>query len=76
MSHKLVKILSSDDREVRQETKWCLVEVSCGDECTLCQGEYFGAGAGCEYETKIVDSGGIECEECLAIINKYKAIKL
>ena len=77
MSHKIVKILSGDDLVPRENPVWCLVVKACGDSATFCDGEYFGYGASsCKYEVKIVESGGITCEECLKKINEIKQIKL
>ena len=77
MSHKIVKILSGDDYVTRENPVWCLVQSSCGDSATFCDTEYFGFGASsCEYEVKIVESGGITCEKCLEKINAIKEIKL
>ncbi len=55
MSHTIVKILSGDDFEERENPVWCLVDEKCGDSATFCSGEYFGYGASsCKYEVKTV----------------------
>lgn len=77
MSHKVVRILSGDDFELRENPVWCLVSESCGDSATFCDTEYFGYGASdCKYEVKFVESGGITCEKCLKKINEIKKVKL
>ena len=77
MSHKIVKILSGDDYEVRENAVWCLSEESCGDSSTFCDNEYFGYGASsAEYEVKIVEKGGITCEKCLRKIKRIKELKI
>lgn len=73
----LVKILSSDDGEKRDNPVWCLVHVITGGNATLCGGEFFGEGeSSCSYETKRTERGGITCEECLRIIKEIKSVKL
>ena len=77
--NNLVKILSSDDGEPREEDlkNWHFVIISCGDPCTLCEGEYFGAGqSGCDFETKQVKRGGITCPKCIEMIKMFKSVKL
>lgn len=73
----LVKILSSDDGEVRIDPVWCLISPNPTGAQTLCQGEFFGYGeSGCEYETKEVKKGGITCPRCIDHIKQIKAVKL
>jgi len=77
--NNLVKILSSDDGEIRDKENqvWCLVETVCGDSATFCQGEYFGFGAsGCEFEVKTVERGGITCPRCIERIKTIKSVRL
>ena len=59
--NNLVKILTSDDGEPREETEqyWHLVYNETGAQ-TFCEGEFFGYGeSACEYEEKSVERGGI-----------------
>ena len=74
--NNLVKILSSDDGEKREEKKWCLIVNYTGSQ-TFCEGEFFGFGeSGCEFETKTVKRGGITCRKCLRKIKDVKKVKL
>ena len=78
LTHKLVKILSSDDGEPRDKhlQYWHWILTDTGNH-TLCEGEFFGYGeSACEYEIKTVKRGGITCPKCLEIIKEIKAIKL
>lgn len=73
----LVKILTSNDGEIRDNPKWHLSTDMCGDKCTLCESEYYGFGAsGCKFETKQVEKGGITCDKCIDIIKNIKQVKL
>lgn len=77
MGHNVVKILTGDDYEERENPVWCLVIDSCGDKATFCENEYFGYGvSACTFEYKEVETGGITCPNCLAQIQLIKDIKL
>ena len=77
MPHTIVKILSGDDFEERENPVWCLVDEKCGDSATFCSGEYFGYGASsCKYKVKTVEKGGITCPDCLKRIKIIKDIDL
>ena len=77
MKYGIVKILSGDDLEERENPVWCLVVEKCGDSATFCSGEYFGYGASsCVYEYKLVESGGVTCPDCLNRILRIKEIKI
>lgn len=73
--NKLVKIISDDDGEKKDNPKWCLVD-PCNEQgnAALCTQEFFGDGEStCVYETK---DGKITCPDCILILNIYKKIKL
>jgi len=77
MAHSIVKILSGDDLEERENPVSCLVIERCGDKSTFCHGEYFGYGASaCKFEFKTVEKGGITCPDCLKRIKAIKDIDL
>lgn len=79
MGHTVVKILADYNGLPRdkEEQVWHLVVEACGDSSTLCQGEFFGIGAGTEeFKTKEVKRGGITCKDCLDTIKLIKSIKL
>ena len=77
MAHTVVKITVDDSGSEKESPKWCLSIVSGGDPMAACTGEYYGMGqSDCEYKCKTVESGGINCPDCLALIRSYKAIKL
>lgn len=76
MNH-LVKILSDDSGEKRDNPVWCLSHEITGGNATLCGGEFYGEGeSGCDYKIKSTEKGGITCEDCLRIIRKIKSVKL
>lgn len=75
--NRLVKILTDDLGEKRDNPKWCLIHEIAGGNATFCGGEYFGSGeSGCEFLTKKSKRGGITCPDCLEKIKIIKAVKL
>lgn len=75
--HNLVRILSSDDGEKRDDPVWCLVEPTSFGDATFCQGEFFGAGESCcEYKLKSVKRGGITCSRCLERLQFARTVVL
>lgn len=77
MRHTVVKLLITHDGEKVEKQKWHLAVTDCGDNNTLCTGEFYGCGAGIEeYKTKEVERGGVTCEDCLREIKYIKSIKL
>jgi hypothetical protein len=77
MAHRVVKILSGDDYEKRENPVWCLIVKSNGDSATFCDTEFFGYGASaCRFETKEVEKGGITCPNCLEKIKLIQSINL
>lgn len=76
---QLVKIIKDDDGVMINDSKWHLSDpVSLGAfGVVFCTGEVFGSGeSNVEYDLKMVDRGGIECETCLERLRIYKSIKL
>ena len=77
MEYEVVKILTGDDYEERENPVWCLVRTICGDRATFCAGEYFGYGASsCTFEVKYVKENGITCPDCLEEIKRIKNLKI
>jgi len=77
MGHHVVKILTSDDGDKRENRVWCYVVNTDATNRTFCGGEAFGYGeSSCEYKDKVVEKGGITCPKCLAMIREIKAVKL
>jgi hypothetical protein len=74
--NQLVKILSSDGGERRENPVWCLWNTFDGSPRTVCGGEAFGKGEShCEFEMK-EDERGITCPKCKEITRFFKAVKL
>lgn len=77
MAHLLVKILFDEDGEPYENKHWHYVVNTGGSNNALCTGEVFGYGEGnAKVKTKIVQKGGITCEECIAFIKLLKEVKL
>lgn len=76
--NNLVKIIRDDDGVLIDNPVWHLVDPANNlGNATLCTGEFFGYGeSSVEFELKMVDHGGIECENCLKKIFIYKSVKL
>lgn len=74
-NNHVVRITRDDDGEKKKGAKWCLIDpCNYQGRATLCTAEFFGEGeSNCEYETKV---GNITCPDCIAIITRYKKIKL
>jgi len=78
MTHKVVKIITDDYGEQKKNKNvWHLSILSCGDPCTLCEGEFYGMGqSNCTYKEKIVKSNGVTCIECLKHIDYFKRLNV
>ena len=75
--YHIVKILSGDDYEEKENPVWCLVSDICGDRATFCSNEYFGFGvSSCKYEIKTVNKNGVTCPDCLEKIKKIKSLNI
>lgn len=76
----LVKLLTHDDGEKidKDEQVWHLSDPNTEQgERVLCTQEFYGYGeSGCEFKTKTVKIGGIECDDCKKIIKLYQDVKL
>lgn len=72
----IVKILSGDDGEIRDNPVWCLIHPMDSDPSTLCQNEYFGEGqSSCTFELKEGKVKDLTCPSCLAFIRHIKKLK-
>lgn len=77
MTNSLVRFTADDDGEVIEKPVWHLVDITCGDPCSLCTQEYYGYGqSDVVYEEKTVSRGGITCPLCLERIKIMKGIRL
>lgn len=78
----LAKQIIDDDGEALalDDHRWHYVADISGDRAIICTGEFIddaaSSGNGSLYETKTTKRGGITCENCIAIIREYKAIRL
>lgn len=76
----VVKFFIDEDGEIDDSDVWHLVTTSCGDQCALCSGQFFGYGLstidnedGHHYEEKC---GRVTCPDCRDIIKRIKKVKL
>ena len=79
MAHTVVKIFSDMHGEKRDKADlvWHLSINQGGDNNTLCEGEFYGLGAGTtDYMIKHVEKGGVTCKNCLDYIRIIKDVKL
>lgn len=77
--HTLIKIIRDDDGFLVENRQWHLVDPAhdvMGD-MVFCTGEFFGGSeSAVEFKTKIVDSGGIQCERCKNRLKVYRDVCL
>lgn len=77
MAHQIVKLITDDDGDLTNDSRWHYVVSFDGADRTLCTLHVFGFGESeAEYKEKTVSKGGITCPACLGIIKEFKAIKL
>lgn len=74
--NRLYKITLTEDLEVVDCPKWCVLAFGQDTNRVLCTGDALDGGSSFQYETKVVKKGGITCEDCLLALKHYKAIKL
>ena len=76
----LVKILTDDDGNKKDNPKWCLSHNFGDARRTVCTGECFGYGEGIAiFETKELKrrgKHGITCSRCIEIIKFCQSINL
>lgn len=77
MSFDVVKILTDNWGDKRENPKWHLAIEDAATMRTLCDGEAFGIGdSQAEYVTKEGKKGSVTCPECRAKIKWFKSIQL
>lgn len=76
MAHNLVKLITDEDGE-KMHPVWHFPFNTGDGNRVLCSGQVFGEGEGlATFETKIVQRGGITCQQCLNIIKSFKKVRL